>query len=75
MYINFKKPGQRKLASVSVGELEKYYLEGHFPPGSMGPKVEAALYFVKRTGKRAAIGALEEGYEVYKGLSGTQVYA
>lgn len=75
VYINFKKPGQRKLTSVSVGELEKYYLEGHFPPGSMGPKVEAALYFVKRTGKRAAIGALEEGYEVYKGLSGTQIYA
>ncbi|MEZ0318697.1 MAG: carbamate kinase [Pyrobaculum sp.] len=73
VYINFKKPNQKRLGVVKVGELEKYLLEGHFPPGSMGPKVEAAIRFVKSTGKRAAIGALEHGYDVYRGAAGTQV--
>jgi len=39
----------------------------------MGPKVQAAINFVKHTGRRAAIGALEEGYDVFRGIKGTQV--
>ncbi len=73
VYINYGKPNQRRLGTVHVDELERYYAEGHFPPGSMGPKVLAAIEFIKRGGKRAAIGALEEGYEVFKGVRGTQV--
>lgn len=73
IYINFKKPSQRKLDVVRVDELEKYMSEGHFPPGSMGPKVQAVINFVRKTGKKAAVGALERGYEVFKGISGTQV--
>lgn len=73
VYLNFKKPGQRKLDAVRVDELEKYYAEGHFPLGSMGPKVLAAINFIRNGGKRAAIGALEEGYEVFKGVRGTQI--
>jgi carbamate kinase len=73
VYINYGKPNQRRLGTVHVDELERYYAEGHFPPGSMGPKVLAAIEFIKRGGKRAAIGALEEGYEVFRGLRGTQV--
>ena len=41
--------------------------EGHFPPGSMGPKVEAAVRFVERTGKTAVIGLLERLEEVVEG--------
>lgn len=73
VYINYRRPGQRKLDKVTKAELEKYLSEGHFPPGSMGPKVEAALYFLDRGGKRVAIGALEEGYEVFRGLAGMQI--
>ena len=73
VYINYRKPNQRRLGTVHVDELERYYAEGHFPPGSMGPKVLAAVEFVRRGGGRAAIGALEEGYEVFKGVRGTQV--
>ncbi|MGC9049966.1 carbamate kinase [Pyrobaculum sp.] len=73
VYINYRKPNQRRLGIVHVDELERYYAEGHFPPGSMGPKVLAAIEFIRRGGRRAAIGALEEGYEVFRGLRGTQV--
>ena len=58
---------------VTVSELEKYYEEGHFKPGSMGPKVLAAIRFIKHGGKRAMIGHLKQGYEVIKGEAGTKI--
>ncbi len=70
-YINYGKPDQKKLDVVTVSELEKYYKEGHFKPGSMGPKVLAAIRFIKHGGKKAMIGHLQKGYEVIKGESGT----
>jgi carbamate kinase len=73
IYLNFKQPNQKKLDVVTVSELEKYYKEGHFKPGSMGPKVLAAMRFIKHGGKEAMIGHLQQGYEVIKGLSGTKV--
>jgi Carbamate kinase len=73
VYLNYGKPNQKRLEVVTVHELEKYHAEGHFPPGSMGPKVQAAINFVKKTGRRAAIGALEEGYDVFRGIKGTRV--
>jgi len=72
-YINYGKPDQKKLDVVTVSELEKYYKEGHFKPGSMGPKVLAAIRFIKHGGKKAMIGHLQKGYEVIKGESGTIV--
>ena len=72
-YINYGKPNQKKLDVVTVSELEKYYKEGHFKPGSMGPKVLAAIRFIKHGGKKAMIGHLQKGYEVIKGESGTIV--
>ncbi|RLG76895.1 MAG: carbamate kinase [Thermoprotei archaeon] len=73
IYINFKQPNEKKLDVVKVSELEKYYEEGHFKPGSMGPKVLAAMRFIKHGGKRAMIGHLKNGYEVIKGNSGTMI--
>jgi len=72
-YLNFRKPNQRRLETVTVSELEKYYREGHFKAGSMGPKVLAAIRFIKHGGKKALIGHLREGYRVIKGESGTIV--
>lgn len=74
VYLNYGKPHQKKLDRVKVGELERYHTEGHFPPGSMGPKVQAAIQFVKLSKNRAAIGSIEEGYRVYRGDAGTQIY-
>lgn len=73
VYLNFGKPDQKKLDVVMVSELEKYYKEGHFAPGSMGPKVLAAIRFIKNGGRKAMIGHLYNGYEVIKGRSGTTV--
>src|SRR5512147_304133 len=53
VYLDWGKPQQRKLRWVTPEELGSY----SFPAGSMGPKVEAAVQFVEKTGKRAAIGS------------------
>jgi carbamate kinase len=56
--INFNKPDQKELDVVSVAEAEKLIQEGHFAAGSMLPKVQAALNFVKNTGNVAVITEL-----------------
>lgn len=66
---DFGTPDARPLGAVTVTELDS----SDFAPGSMGPKVEAATTFVRRTGRRAAIGALAEIDAVVSGRSGTQV--
>lgn len=73
--LDYGKPGERALGHVSVAELRGFQRQGHFPPGSMGPKVEACLRFVEAGGKRAAIGALDNAWGVFTGESGTQVVA
>ncbi len=74
VYLDFGRDGARRLERVSVDELEQYYREGHFPPGSMGPKVLASIRFIRHGGLRAAIGHLREGYDVVRGVGGTQVF-
>lgn len=59
VYVNFNKPNQQKLGHVTSEELRVWAGEGQFPPGSMLPKVEAAIDFVERTGKQAIITSLE----------------
>ncbi len=53
--INFGKPNEEKLGTVKAGQMAKYLAEGHFPPGSMGPKIEAALNFLKNGGSEVII--------------------
>lgn len=55
VYVNFKKPNQRALGAVTVNEIEGLINEGHFAEGSMGPKVEGILGFLKRGGRRGLI--------------------
>ena len=72
VYINFKKPNEIKLEKVSTTELEKYLEEGHFAKGSMYPKVQACLNFVKSgNGKTAIIASLDNAKEAFKGKAGT----
>ncbi len=73
VYLNFGKPDAKPIDAMTVSEAEKYYREGQFPPGSMGPKVLAAIRFVKNGGLEARIGHLYHAYEVVKGLSGTRI--
>jgi carbamate kinase len=66
---DFGTPRQRPIHDVSVSELQAVA----FPTGSMGPKVQAVCQFVRATGRRAAIGSLENVAAVFAGTSGTQV--
>ncbi len=71
--LNFSKPNQQDLDSMTVAEAEKYLAEGQFPPGSMGPKVEAAVKFIKNGGEKVIIGSIEQAYEAVKGNAGTVI--
>ena len=55
VYINFRKPDQKTLDIVTVDEAQKYYDEGHFSAGSMGPKIMAAINFIRNGGKETII--------------------
>ena len=71
--INFGKPDQRELEVVSVSEVRKYMDAGHFPEGSMGPKIEAAIRFIEGGGKRVIIGHLNEALPALHGETGTHI--
>ncbi|GBD89259.1 carbamate kinase 2 [bacterium BMS3Abin03] len=55
VYINFQKPNQRALDKISIADAERYYDEGEFAAGSMGPKILAAIDFVKNGGRETII--------------------
>ncbi len=55
VYVDFAKSTQRPLGAVTLEEIEGFHREGHFPPGSMGPKIEAVIRYLKEGGKRALI--------------------
>ncbi len=57
--INFDTPEQVDLDHLSISEAKKYLAEGHFPPGSMGPKIEGAIQFLEAGGERALIASVE----------------
>ncbi len=71
--INYGKPDQKQIGTVTTTELRRYHAEGHFASGSMGPKVRAAISFVENGGKRAIITSLERALAALNGKEGTQV--
>ena len=74
IYINFGKPNQKALDSMNCEEAEKYMAEGHFAPGSMLPKVEAAVKFARsKPGRKAIITSLDKAVEALNGKAGTVV--
>ena len=75
VYINYNKPNQKKLEQVTVEEMEEYIKENQFAPGSMLPKVEAAMDFVnKRENAKAIITSLDNLKNAMTGHSGTTIY-
>lgn len=72
--INYGKPDEKWLDELSIEETERYIEEGHFAPGSMLPKVEAALKFAKsKKGRRALITSLEKAKDGIEGKTGTLI--
>lgn len=73
VYLNFKKRDQVPLREVGVRTMKAYCAAGHFPPGSMGPKVEAALRFLECGGKEAIITSLDSLCDAVHGGAGTHI--
>lgn len=73
--IDFGKPTRRDLDKVSLRDLKAYHAAGQFPPGSMGPKIEATIRFLEGGGERVVIAKLEDAMPALEGRTGTHVVA
>lgn len=71
--LNYGKPNQKDLSRLSVEEAKKYLEEGHFPEGSMRPKIEAAVNFLVAGGKKVIISSVEKAEVALKGEAGTEI--
>ena len=71
--VQFKKPGQRFFDRMTIAEAKKYHEAGEFPPGSMGPKILAAIEFIEETGKDVIITLPETMMEAVKEKAGTRI--
>ena len=71
--IRYGEPDQELLRIVTLDEITRYMAEGHFPPGSMGPKIEAAIQFLQGNGKRALITSIETIEKSIAGKAGTEI--
>lgn len=71
--LNFGKPDQKDLDLMTLSEAEKYYNEGHFPQGSMGPKIKAVIDFIKKGGKEAIVTTPECIELALEGKMGTKI--
>lgn len=75
VYVNYQKPDEEKLSDVTVEELQKYIERGDFAEGSMLPKIQAAIEFIKEDpNKRVIITNLEKAYEAVENNAGTHIH-
>jgi carbamate kinase len=70
VYLNYNKPDQKALDQLTPADAEKYFESGQFPLGSMGPKIQAAVEFIKRGGKEALI---TDAHKLHDPSSGTRI--
>ena len=73
VYTGFNTPEQRAIDAITSEGLKALLDEGHFPPGSMGPKVEAVCGFLERGGQRAIITNPDSLSQALRGLGGTHI--
>ena len=73
VFLNYGQPDQTQLDELSLKQAHYYLDKGQFHRGSMEPKIRSAVQFVEAGGVLAAIGSLDEGYDVLKGRAGTRI--
>jgi carbamate kinase len=71
--IHYGKKNQKNLTRVRLKEIKRFFDKGHFPPGSMGPKIKAAIDFIENGGKEVIITSAKELIRAMKGQSGTHI--
>lgn len=71
--IHYGKPDQQFLRSLTLSQADRFLKEGQFPPGSMGPKIEACMKFIAQGGKRAVITSIDAIEQAIAGEAGTEI--
>jgi carbamate kinase len=71
--LDFRRSTQREVDRMTVAEARRHMADGQFPPGSMGPKVEACIEFVEATGGLAVITSPERLAAALQGKTGTRI--
>jgi carbamate kinase len=69
----YGQPHQHYLRPLTLEAAHQYQRDGHFPPGSMGPKIEAATAFLRSGGKRAIITSIDAIESALAGQAGTEL--
>lgn len=73
VFLNYNKPGQKGIDRMTVEDAKKYLSEGHFPPGSMAPKIKAGIRFLEKGGKEVIITSPECIGDALKNKAGTHI--
>jgi carbamate kinase len=73
VFIDYGKPTQRAVDTMTVAEAKAWLDEGQFPPGSMGPKIRSAVEYVEKGGTEAIITSQENIFEAMAGHGGTRI--
>jgi len=73
VYLNYGTSDQKEINNINFEEIKKYYEKGHFPEGSMGPKILASIRFLRSGGKKVIISHVNKGYEAFFGKTGTHI--
>lgn len=71
--LNYGEPEEKVLRSTTLSQAGQYLEEGHFPPGTMKPKIEAAMRFIQTCGKRAVITSIQNIEDAVAGKAGTEI--
>ncbi len=71
--LNYGQPDRQDIRDMTAREARRHLVAGHFAPGSMGPKVEAAITFIEAGGERATIASLDAATAALAGQSGTRI--
>jgi carbamate kinase len=73
VYLDYRKPTQRRLGRVTVAEMEAHHRAGQFPPGTMGPKIDSAIRFLRGGGREVIITCFDQLLGAVRGEAGTQI--
>jgi carbamate kinase len=71
--LNYGRQNQKLIDEMTASDAEEYLRQGHFPPGSMGPKIEAAIDFLRNGGTKVVVSSIEKASEAVFGNAGTVI--
>ncbi|HLC55160.1 MAG TPA: carbamate kinase, partial [Candidatus Nanoarchaeia archaeon] len=73
VYRDFSTKRKKRLARLTAKQAEQLLKQGHFPPGNMGPKIQASIQFLKAKGKKVVITSPEKLKKAMQGKAGTVI--